>query len=136
MIICRAVSRDPLIKLPLFSMTIAAGPPTPVEDHIEEHIDLARHLIPHPNRSFLVRVQGDSMVDAGINDGDLLVVEREIEAKNGDIVVAVVAGQFTVKRFQRSHGSLSLVSANKNAPNIPHVDFSVWGVARYSIHKL
>jgi DNA polymerase V len=136
MIVSRTGSHGSSIKLPLFSMTIAAGPPSPVEDHVEDHIDLALHLIPHPERSFLVRVKGDSMIDVGINDGDLLVVEREAEARNGDIVVAVVAGQFTVKRFCRSRGLLTLVPASPTCPAMPRQDFSIWGIARYSIHKL
>lgn len=76
------------------------------------------------------------MVDAGINSGDLLVVERGKEAQNGDVVVARVSGQFTVKRFRRQHGALSLVPANPAYPIPPPEDFSVWGVVKYSIHKL
>lgn len=136
MIVCRAVSHGSTTKLPLFSMTIPAGPPTIAENQIDEHIDLAQYLTPRPERSFLVRVEGDSMIDAGINHGDLLVVERQVEARNGDIVVAVIAGQFTVKTFRRSHGRLVLVAANKDNPEPLRQEFSVWGVARYAIHKL
>lgn len=136
MIVSRAVSLTPTTKLPLFSMAIPAGPPITAEDYVEDFIDLTQHLTPHPDRSFLVRVSGDSMVDAGISDGDLLVVERGVDANNGDVVVALVGGQFTVKMFRRSYGSLNLVAANTNRADPPQQDFSVWGVARYTIHKL
>jgi len=121
--------------LPLFAMKIPAGPPALAEDYIEDRIDLSDYLAPHPDTSFLIRVEGESMVDAGIHPGDLLVVERGPEAKNGDIVIAQVGEQFTVKQFRRHRGNLWLVPANKDClPTLQ--DFSVWGVVRYSIHKL
>lgn len=116
-------------------MAISAGPPTPAEDYIEDRIDLAEYLTPHPETSFLIRVEGESMLDAGIRPGDLLVVERSPEARNGDIVIALVAGQFTVKQFKSFRGSLSLVPANKLCPDPPHQEFAIWGVVRFVVHK-
>lgn len=123
------------ITLPLFLMKVPAGPSASAEDYIEDRIDLSEYLAPRPERSFLIRVEGNSMVDAGIYPGDLLIVERESEASNGDVVIALIGGQFTVKLFRRHKGSLSLVQANKSLPDQPQQAFSVWGVVRYSIHK-
>jgi DNA polymerase V len=117
-------------------MRIPAGPPLSVEDHIEDRIDLTEYLIPRPERSFLIRVEGESMIDAGIFPDDLLVVERGNEAQNGDIVVALVGERFTVKRLCRNPGRLWLISANARQPDPEHEDFTVWGVVRYSIHRL
>jgi len=139
MIVSRVVdSHDdkPRIRLRLFAMKISAGPPAPAEDYVEDRIDLSEYLTPRPEKSFLVRVEGESMIDAGINPGDLLVVERDIEPKNGDVVIAQIAGQFTVKRFRCCSGSLWLVPANSSYPPPKHEDFSVWGIVKYSIHKL
>jgi DNA polymerase V len=116
-------------------MKIAAGPPSPNEDSIEDRIDLTEYLIPRPEKSFLIRVEGESMIDAGVFPDDLLVVERADEAQNGDVVVALIGGRFTVKRFQRHGDRLRLVSANKERPESRHEDFSVWGIVRYCIHK-
>jgi DNA polymerase V len=124
------------VDLPLFAMKIPAGPPATAEDYIEDRIDLTEYLTPHPETSFLVKVDGESMIEAGINHGDLLVVERDVEAKNGDVVVALIAGQFTVKRFRRYGGNLWLVPANKDYSEPKNEDFSVWGIVKYSIHKL
>lgn len=118
-------------------MNIPAGPPSPADDpHIEDRIDLTEYLAPHPDRSFLIRVEGESMIDLGIFPNDLLVVEREVEAKNGDVVVALISGEFTVKQFRRSRGSLCLVPANNNCPAFREQDFSIWGVVRFALHKL
>jgi DNA polymerase V len=123
-------------ELPLFSMSVPAGPPSPAEDYVEDRLDLAEYLTPHPETSFLIRVEGESMIDAGINHGDLLVVERGKEARNGDVVIALIADQFTVKRFRRYRGNLWLVPANKDYPQPKLQDFTVWGIVRYAIHKL
>lgn len=123
-------------NLPLFAMKIPAGAPAPPEDYIEDRIDLSAYLTPHPDTSFLIRVEGESMIEAGIHPGDLLVVERGTEAKSGDVVIAQIGDQFTVKRFRRYRGNLWLVPANKDFPAPKLEDFSVWGVVRYSIHSL
>lgn len=117
-------------------MKIPAGPPAPSEGYIEDRIDLGEYLAPHPNDTFLVRVEGDSMIDLGIHPDDLLVVERSREAKNGDVVIASVNGEFTVKQFRRHSGNLWLVSANKNHPTPKQQDFEVRGIVRYSIHRV
>lgn len=126
----------PLALIPLYVMSVPAGPPAPAEDYIEERIDLSEYLAPHPTKTFLIRVDGDSMIDAGICPGDLLVVERSSEACNGDIVIALINGQFTVKELRRLPNRLWLVSANKNLPPARHEPFSIWGIVKFAIHKV
>ena len=80
---------------------MAAGFPSPADDYIETPLDLNDHLIEHPAATFFVRVTGESMIDAGIHDGDLLIVDRALEAGRGSVVIAVVFGEMTVKRLAR-----------------------------------
>lgn len=89
----------PSCPIPLFSDPVKAGFPSPAQDYIERTLDLNELCIRHPNATFFVRVEGDSMVEAGIYTNDVLVVDRSIEAEHGDIVVAAVAGEITVKEF-------------------------------------
>ena len=88
---------------PLMSNTIAAGFPSPAEQYVEAPLDLNQLLISRPAATFFLRVAGDSMIDAGIFEGDILVVDRSIEAKDGMIVVACVDGEFTVKTLKKRH---------------------------------
>ncbi|MCG9963367.1 translesion error-prone DNA polymerase V autoproteolytic subunit [Shewanella sp. PS-2] len=88
------------IQYPFFSTSVAAGFPSPANDYIEQSLDLNELCIKHPTATFFVKVQGDSMVDAGISSGDILVVDRSLQAAHGDIVVAAVDGEFTVKQLQ------------------------------------
>ncbi|EFM4225753.1 translesion error-prone DNA polymerase V autoproteolytic subunit [Escherichia coli] len=86
--------------LPLYSDLVPCGFPSPAQDYIEKRIDLNELMICHPAATYFVRAAGDSMIDAGISDGDLLVVDSAKTAEHGDIVVAAVEGEFTVKRLQ------------------------------------
>ena len=114
----------------LVSSSVAAGFPSPAEQYSESPLDLNDLLIKHPAATFFVRVQGDSMVGAGINDGDLLVVDRSIRPQNGDIIIASVDGEFTVKVFRKDKGdarsnakqSIWLEPAN---PKYPPIKLSV-----------
>ena len=90
---------------------IPAGFPSPAEN-THETFDIVDHIVRHPEATFFMRVAGDSMIGAGIFDGDLLVVDRSIEAMSGDIVVAVVNGEFTIKRFRRNGSTIELVPEN------------------------
>src|SRR5690606_22581593 len=85
------------VELPLFVERVACGFPSPAQDYIEDRLDLNRLAVRHPSATYFVKVSGDSMIGAGIGDGDLLVVDRSLDAGHGDIVVAAVAGEFTVK---------------------------------------
>jgi DNA polymerase V len=124
---------------PLFCTKVPAGFPSPADDYIENNLDLNEYLISHPAATFFVRVTGDSMTGAGINSGDILIVDRSVNAINGSVIVAVVNGEFTVKRFFR-HGSLiNLVPENPAYKPVEvknGSDFEVWGVVMHVIHTL
>ncbi len=125
------------VVLPLFLVCIAAGYPSPADDYIEERIDLNKKLIKHPEATYLVRVIGDSMVNARIDEGDFLIVDKALEAGNGDIVLAVFNGEFTVKRLVRKANRLFLVAANPQYPPCeitPEMDFEIWGKVTYIFH--
>lgn len=88
------------LAIPLYSHTVSAGFPSPAQDYIDKTLDLNELCIKHPSATFFVRVEGDSMIDAGIHHGDFLVVDRSIEAKHGDVVIAAILGELTVKELQ------------------------------------
>ena len=130
--------RRPL-RLPLAASTVAAGFPSPADDYIDVGIDLNEALIRHPSSTFFLRVSGDSMIEAGIQHGDLLLVDRSLEPRPGLIVVAVLDGAFTLKRLVRHHGRLRLEAANSAYPplELHHCgDVQIWGVAIHVIHTL
>lgn len=130
---------DTPITIPLFSMPVAAGFPSPADDHIETKLDLNHHLIKHPAATFMVRAQGDSMTGAGIHHNDLLVVDRSLTAHDKSIVIAIVNGEFTVKRLRKFDDRLILQPENPTyRPLIiqAEMDFEVWGVVTSVIHPL
>ncbi len=125
--------------LPFFEARISAGFPSPAADYEEGSLDLNKHLIKNPPATFFVRVDGDSMIGAGIHHGDLLIVDRSIEAKNNNIVIAVVGGELNVKRLKIQQGSVSLVPENPNYPTVEiteDTEFEVWAVVTSVIHPL
>lgn len=127
------------LKLPLFMESVSAGFPSPADDYLEGRLDLNDHLIRNPAASFFVRVQGDSMINAGIHTGDILLVDRSLEAKDGSVVIAVVDGELTVKRIKKSGNRLFLLPENKNYKPIEirsESGFEVWGVVTTVIHSL
>ncbi|MCX8957829.1 translesion error-prone DNA polymerase V autoproteolytic subunit [Erwinia psidii] len=91
---------DGALYLPLYLERVPCGFPSPAQDYVEDALDLNKLVIKHPGATYFVRVSGDSMIGAGISDGDLLVVDRSLSAEHGDIVVASVAGEFTVKELR------------------------------------
>lgn len=124
--------------LPIFSTSVAAGFPSPADDYIEQQLDLNQFMIKHPNATFFVRVQGESMRDAGIQSGDILVVDRSVAPAHGKIVVAVIDGEFTVKRIHLEGTDVLLVAENPAYSRFkvsPDSQFQVWGVVTYVIHK-
>lgn len=130
-------STQPLI-LPLFDSSIAAGFPQPTDESVELTLDLNKHLVRHPSTTFYARVKGDSMQNAGIHDGDVLIVDRTLEARDGNIVVCMLGGEFTAKRVCEEEGFVFLRSANDAYDPKPVLDdklFKVWGVVTYIIHK-
>lgn len=125
--------------LPLFSGRVQAGMPTAADDHVEERIDLHDYVVRHPSETFFVRVQGDSMINAGIHEGDILVVDRSIEAREGNIVIAVLDSELTVKRLRRKGDVVHLVPENDRYPVIvvgPEQEFRIWGVVTTVVHSV
>lgn len=124
-------------QLPLYSNRISAGFPSPAQDYIEHNLDLNEYCIEHPSATYLVRVEGDSMVDAGIFDGDVLIVDRALEHKHNDIVVAAVDGELTVKQLALKP-TPALIPRNSNYKPIyltDETDFRVFGVVIKSIRS-
>jgi DNA polymerase V len=125
---------------PLYQDKVAAGFPSPADDHIEMQLDLNEHLVKNPASTFYVRVVGDSMLGAGIHPDDLLVVDLGVQAKDGNIVIALLDGEFTVKRLKMSQNKpIQLIPENKNYPIIDvkeGMDFRIWGVVTNVIHSL
>jgi len=125
--------------LPLFLEPVAAGFPSPAGDYIECRLDLNEYLIRHPSATFFVRVAGDSMTGAGIHSGDILIVDRSLEAVPGKVVVAALNGELTVKRLVSLNGRYALKPENDSFSclEIPEqADFILWGVATSVIHTL
>ncbi len=126
-------------ELPLYTNTISAGFPSPADDFIEQKLDLNEHLIRNQSATFLLKVNGDSMINAGINDGDILVVDRSIEPSNGKVVIGVIDGEFVVKRIVKKSRKFYLQPENENFNPIEiteDMDFKIWGIVTYTIHKL
>jgi len=125
------------LELPLFSSRVPAGFPSPGDDYIDQTLDL-NELVKHPSDTFLVKVEGDSMINAGIHDGDILVVDRALEAYNNKVVVANLDGELTVKRLSIKDTSVLLMPDNPKYEPIeirPLSDFRIMGVVTFVIHK-
>ena len=126
-------------KLPIYASRVPAGIPDDAEDHVEKTTDLNSLLIKNPRDTFLLRVAGDSMMDAGIYEDDILTVDRNLEARNGQIVVALVDGRATVKTFRKDREGVTLVPENKRYVPIkilPASDFQILGVVTNVIRKV
>lgn len=126
------------VLIPLFTETIAAGFPSPADDYVEMKLDLNELCIQHPVSTFFVRVRGQSMTGAGIQPGDLLVVDRAVEAQDNSIVVAVVDGEFTLKRLHKVPGNQYMLLPDnpdfKPIKIIEGMQFEIWGVVISVIH--
>jgi DNA polymerase V len=130
---------DDLHTQPLYASQPAAGFPSPGDDLVEQPLDLNDLLVENESATFFIKVAGDSMEGAKIFDGDILVVDRSIEARSGHIVVAAVYGELVVKRLQKNHTSMSLVSENENYEPILIHDTEgcfIWGVVTGSARVL
>ena len=127
----------PVVTTPLFCDLIKAGFPSPAGDYSDSSLDFNEYLVKNRAATFIVRVQGDSMTGAGIDTGDLLVVDRSKKPDPGMIVVAVVDGDFTVKRLVREMGKYYLQPENPAYPPIEitgEMEFQVWGVVTHAVH--
>jgi DNA polymerase V len=123
----------------LFLVPVSAGYPSPADDYLDGSLDLNQHLITHPTATFFVRVAGESMREAGIHSGDVLIVDRALTPSDGSVVIAAVNGDLTVKRLSKRHGKLVLMPENQQFPPLPITEtttFEVWGVVTYVIHRV
>ena len=127
------------ISYPLCFSCVEAGFPSPAEDYMEGNLDLNHHLIKHPAATFFVRVSGDSMIDAGIHPGDILIVDRSLEPCDKKIVIAVIDGEITVKRLRYRASLVFLEPENKHYRPIAitgEKSLEIWGVVTNVIHKV
>tara|TARA_B100000029_G_scaffold498400_2_gene567202 strand:- start:5816 stop:6202 length:387 start_codon:yes stop_codon:yes gene_type:complete len=127
------------MKITLYSNTVCAGFPSPATDYLEGEIDLNKYLIKNPLATFIVKSQGNCMLQAGIHSGDLLIVDRSIKPKNNSIVIASIDGDLTVKRINTTNNQIFLYSDNKNYKNIKinsESDIFIWGVVTKVIHNV
>ncbi|WP_255308552.1 translesion error-prone DNA polymerase V autoproteolytic subunit [Gilliamella apicola] len=124
--------------LPLVDTPVRAGFPSPADDYLETKLDLTEHLIKHPSATYYIKAVGDSMIDYAIYSGDLLVVDRSLEPKLDDIVVAAVDGELTCKCLGLINGQHHLLSGNELYPPIPLTgkEVHIWGVVIHTIHSL
>lgn len=124
------------LKLPFVDAGISAGFPSPADDFIELSIDLNKELIKNKDTTFFARVKGHSMKNAGINDGDLLVIDKSLEPQNNKIAVCQIDGEFTVKRIKIEENIVWLIAENEDYKPIkvtPENDFMIWGIVTSSI---
>lgn len=125
-------------KSPLYGSSVQAGWPSPADDYIECELNLHEMIVRNPASTFFLRAAGDSMLGAGIHDGDLLVVDRELPAMSGKVVIAALDGELLVKTLSRKYGKVYLMPAN---PDYPPIDITnreyvhIWGVVTYCLHK-
>jgi len=126
------------LRLPLVSASVEAGFPSPADDHLERGIDLNEELVRNPAATFYVRVKGESMRDAGIHPGDLLMIDRSVTPVDRQIVVAMIDGEFTVKRFRKRNGKITLEAENPAFQPIEvgeDQELTIWGAVTYIIHQ-
>jgi DNA polymerase V len=127
------------LALSLFDGSVPAGFPSPAEDYAEGRLDLNDYLVEHEAATFYVRVKGHSMSGAGILDGDIIAVDRALEPRHGDIVLAVIDGELTVKELQRDAETIRLLPRNPDFVPIelkPGQELTIWGVVKGVVRKL
>ena len=127
------------IDVPFYQSNVPAGFPSPAENFMDLDLSLQDYLVQNPSATFCVRVTGDSMKNAGISSGDVMIIDRALEPKNNTIVLAVLDGEFTVKRIKKKGDDLFLNPENKDFKAIQiteEMNFQVWGVVTHIIHKV
>ena len=127
------------IEIPFFDVGVSAGKPSYVSEYFGDTINLNSELIRNPKSSFCVRVSGQSMVGAGIDDGDLLIVDKDKQAQNNSIVLAVINGEYTVKRLKMAGADIYLLPENPDFEKLKvtqFMDFRIWGVVSGLIKKI
>lgn len=129
----------PVLRIPLFGHSVPAGFPSPADDYVEDRLDLNQLLVHNKAATFFLRVKGDSMDDAGIHDGDIIVVDRSVEATDRAVVVAVIDGELTVKRLVWRNGIAELHAENPQYVPIRFKEgqeLTIWGVVTSSVHSV
>ncbi len=127
------------VEGPLYLSRVEAGFPSPADDYVKTELDLTGHLVRNEEATFFVRVSGDSMTDVGIHDGDIIVVDRSVEPESGDVVVAALDTELTVKRYEVHSGHPCLMPESKDHDPIPvreGQELVVWGVVQHVIHEV
>ena len=135
--ICGAENKE-ILALPYANSGIQAGFPSPAKDYISESIDLNVELVQHPASTFYGRISGDSMIEEGIDDGDILVIDRSLSPINGDLVVCCIDGEFTLKRIKVNRDKAWLIPSNSSFEPILVTSenrFCIWGVVSYTIKR-
>ena len=125
--------------IPLYTCPVSAGFPSPAEEYLEGKLDLNKHLVPHPLSTFFVRVSGHSMIGAGIHEGDLLIVDRSLEPRDGKVVIAVINGELLVKRLKFKDKQPYLFAEHPDYPPVAiteEMEFQIWGVVTWVNHPL
>mgnify|MGYP001296311661 CR=1 FL=1 len=136
-VIYKTENNSPL-SLEFYSNPVSAGFPSPAEDHMDASLDLNDYLVKHPSATFYIYAKGNSMVDAGIYDGDIMVVDRSLDPQSRDVIIAIINGEFTVKHILKKNGSIYLKPANKEYYPIlvtEDMEFEIWGVVTHTIHS-
>ena len=134
-----AMEAPPHAEAPLMSSAVMAGFPSPAEQYVERPLDLNELLVARPAATYFVRARGDSMAGAGVQDGDLLVVDRSLDPEDGSTVIACVDGEFTVKTYRRDKSGVRLEAANPAYPPIRfagEMELRVFGVVTAVVHRL
>ncbi len=127
------------LGVPMSPVAVPAGFPSPSQDYYSGRIDLNKHLIHDITCTFLVRVSGHSMDGAGISDGDELVVDRSLTPVDGNVVIAILDGELTIKRLRLEHGKVRLAAENPDYPDIvlnELAELSIWGVVTRCLHHV
>ena len=127
------------LRIPFIKEGVSAGFPSPASDFLETSIDLNKELSTNPLATFYIKVKGNSMIDAGINDKDVLVVDRSLEPQNNKIAICFIDGEFTVKRIQLEQDCLYLMPENPNYPPIKVTEENqliIWGIVTYVIKRV
>jgi len=133
------LAEPPAQRIPLYGHSISAGFPSPADDYIEDRLDLNQLLVSNQPATFFLRVKGDSMINAGIHDGDIIVVDRSVQPVDRSVVVAVVDGELTVKRLIMRSGTAELHAENPKYAPIRFQDgqeLTIWGVVTSAVHQV
>ena len=134
------IDQNSLKEIFIYEGGVSAGFPSPAEDYLDIDLNLHQHLVKHPSSTFFVIAKGNSMHDSGIHNNDLLVVDKSLDARNNDIIIAALNGEFLVKRYLLKNDKVYLRAENEleSYPTITitgDMDFEVWGIVTHTIHS-